>query len=178
LKFWLGQNIINNYQPIAISNLVLAIGFLKMPKSHMKEFNPKMHTAEHILNQTMIQLFKTGRCFSAHIEDKKSKCDYHFDRALSETELKDLEDKINEIINLDLPVQESFLPKEEAMRLYNLERLPEGTEGDLRIIKVGDYDAVPCVGPHVQSTKEIGQFKLISSDFNDGVLRIRYKLVS
>jgi Ser-tRNA(Ala) deacylase AlaX len=144
----------------------------------MKEFNPKMHTAEHILNQTMIRLFGTGRCFSAHIEDKKSKCDYHFNRALTAEELKILEDRVNEIINLDLPVLESFLAKEEAMKLYNLDRLPEGTDGDLRIIKIGDYDAVPCRGPHVKTTKEIGQFKIISSDYNDGILRIRYKLAS
>lgn len=142
----------------------------------MKEFNPKMHSAEHILNQTMIRLFNTGRCFSAHIEDKKSKCDYHFDRNLNEEEIKNLSDKVNEIINQDLLVSEEFINKEEAAKKFNLERLPEGTEDDLRIIKVGDYDEVPCIGPHVKSTKEIGQFKIISYDFNNGILRIRYKL--
>ncbi|MBN1326159.1 hypothetical protein JW977_04260 [Candidatus Falkowbacteria bacterium] len=135
-----------------------------------------MHSAEHILNQTMIRLFNTGRCFSAHIEDKKSKCDYHFDRNLNEEEIKNLSDKVNEIINQDLLVSEEFINKEEAAKKFNLERLPEGTEDDLRIIKVGDYDEVPCIGPHVKSTKEIGQFKIISYDFNNGILRIRYKL--
>jgi len=142
----------------------------------MKEINPKMHTAEHILNQTMIRLFGTGRCFSAHIEDKKSKCDYHFERDLNEEEVKKLQDKVNEIISQDLLVIEEFMNQEQAAKKFNLERLPEGTEGDLRIIKIGDYDAVPCIGPHVKSTKEVGQFKIISHDFKDGVLRIRYKL--
>ncbi len=35
-----------------------------------KVFDPHMHTAEHILNQTMIRLFGCNRCFSAHIEKK------------------------------------------------------------------------------------------------------------
>ena len=43
---------------------------------HNKQEYPPMHTAEHILNQTMIRLFGCGRSRNAHIEKKKSKCDY------------------------------------------------------------------------------------------------------
>ena len=35
-----------------------------------------MHTAEHILNQTMIRMFGCERSKNTHIERKKSKCDY------------------------------------------------------------------------------------------------------
>ena len=142
----------------------------------MKEVYPPMHTAEHILNQTMIRLFGTKRCFSAHIEKKKSKCDYHFDRALSPKEIKSLEDKVNEVIAQDLPVKEKFINYEIATKQFDLTRLPEAMSEDLRIIEIGDYDSVPCIGPHIKSTKELGQFKIISSDFDNGVLRIRYKL--
>ena len=135
-----------------------------------------MHTAEHILNQTMIRLFGTKRCFSAHIEKKKSKCDYHFGRDLTTEEIKNLEDKVNEVIAQDLPIKEKYINYEIATKQFDLTRLPEGASEDLRIIEIGDYDSVPCIGPHVKSTKELGQFKIISSDFNDGVLRIRYKL--
>lgn len=144
----------------------------------MKEVNPAMHTAEHILNQTMIRLLGTKRCFSAHIEAKKSKCDYHFDRELTSSELGDLEAQINEIIKRDLPVVEKFMPQAEAAKKFDLSRLPTETSGDLRVIEIGDYDACPCIGPHVKSTKEIGQFKLISHDFSTGILRIRYRLLN
>jgi len=137
-----------------------------------------MHTAEHILNQTMIRLFGTKRCFSAHIEKKKSKCDYHFGRDLTTEEIKNLEDKVNEVIAQDLPIKEKYINYEIATKQFDLTRLPEGASEDLRIIEIGDYDSVPCIGPHVKSTKELGQFKIISSDFNDGVLRIRYKLMA
>ena len=43
-----------------------------------KEIDPRMHSAEHVLNQTMVRMFGTGRAFSAHIEARKSKCDYRF----------------------------------------------------------------------------------------------------
>ena len=133
-----------------------------------------MHTAEHLLNQTMARMFNADRCFSAHIEKKKSKCDYKFSRALTAEEIKRLENKINEIIRTDLPVIAEMMPSGEAKKLFG-NRAPDGQD-QIKIIKIGDYDAIPCVGAHVKSTKEVGQFRIISSDYNDGVLRIRYKL--
>ena len=44
--------------------------------AHNKEEYPPMHTAEHILNQTMVRMFGCPRSRNAHIERKKSKCDY------------------------------------------------------------------------------------------------------
>ena len=73
-----------------------------------KEYNPRMHSAEHILNQTMVRKFNCGRSFSAHIEKKKSKCDYHFDRDLTEKETSEVEEKVNEIIDSDLDIIEEF----------------------------------------------------------------------
>jgi len=143
----------------------------------MKEYtDTRMHTAEHILNQTMVRLFGCGRAFSSHIEKKKSKCDYKFDRNLTAEETAEIEKRVNEAIRADLPVKEEFVTKEEAAAKLDLGRLPEGTGDRLRIISVGDYDAVPCIGPHVNSTGEIGTFKLVSSSFEDGVLRVRFKL--
>ena len=44
--------------------------------AHNKEEYPPMHTAEHILNATMVKMFGCPRSRNAHIERKKSKCDY------------------------------------------------------------------------------------------------------
>lgn len=141
-----------------------------------KEYDPRMHSAEHILNQTMVRMFNKGRSFSAHIEKKKSKCDYHFDRALTQDELAQIESKVNEIINQNLPVTESYLAREEALKNFSLDKLPDQAGDNIRLIKIGDYDSCPCIGKHVASTKEIGGFKMISSSFEDGVLRLRFKL--
>ncbi len=73
-----------------------------------------MHSAEHILNQTMVRIFNKGRSFSNHIEKKKSKCDYHFDRELTEAEIETIENKVNEVIRQDLSVVEEFYPRVEA----------------------------------------------------------------
>lgn len=142
-----------------------------------KDYNPKMHSAEHILNQTMIRLFDCGRSFSAHIEKKKSKCDYHFNRNLTDEEILQIETKVNEVIKTNLIVSEHFYTKDEASKIVNLSKLPEDSGDVIRIIKIGDYDLCPCSGMHVQSTNEIGKFKIISSSFEENVLRIRFKLL-
>ncbi len=142
----------------------------------MKEYSePRMHTAEHLLNQAMVRLFGCARAFSSHIERKKSKCDYRFPRDLTAEERSALEAAVNAAARAGLPVTEEFMPREEAARKLDLGRLPEGPER-LRVIRIGDYDACPCIGGHVASTSEIGAFRIISTGFAEGVLRVRFKL--
>lgn len=143
-----------------------------------KETDPRMHTAEHILNGTMVKMFNKGRAYSAHIENKKSKCDYkNFDRNLTENEVAEIEKRVNEVIASSLDVKESFISKEEAEKEFNLSRLPEGSGDEIRIIRIGDYDACPCIGKHVANTSEIGsKLKIISTSFENEVLRVRFRL--
>jgi len=141
-----------------------------------KVYDPRMHSAEHILNGTMDRMFGCGRCFSAHIEKKKSKCDYRFHRELSDDEIKGIEKRVNSVIDADVPVMESYIDREEASGTYNIERVPQNAGDTIRIVKVGDYDACPCIGPHVGSTKMIGGFRITSTRFKNGVLRIIFRL--
>ncbi len=141
-----------------------------------KQIDAHMHSAEHILNQAMGRLFRCGRCFSAHIERKKSKCDYHFDHPLSVDELKDVEREVNRAIAEDLPVSERYISLVEATADFDLSRLPAESGGRIRIVEIGDYDRCPCIGPHITSTGAIGTFRILSSSYENGVLRIRFKL--
>jgi misacylated tRNA(Ala) deacylase len=143
----------------------------------MKSYDPRMHTAEHILNGTMVKMFGKGRSFSAHIEKKKSKCDYkNFNSNLSADEIAEVENRVNQVIESQLDVTETFLDFDEASKNFDLSRLPETGKDKVRIINVGDYDACPCIGNHVANTREIGSFKIISTDYKDDILRIRFKL--
>jgi len=141
-----------------------------------KTYDPRMHSAEHILNQTMDRMYQCGRCFNAHIERKKSKCDYHFKKALNADEIEEIQSRVNRIIQSDLPVTEAFISKSEAISRFNTEKLPDDAGDSIRIISIGDYDHCPCIGPHVKSSAEIGKFRITSTAFEDGILRISYKL--
>ena len=135
-----------------------------------------MHSVEHILNQTMIRMFGCGRCFTAHIDKKKSKCDYHFSHSLTDEEISEIQARVNTVIDSDLPVTESFVSRNTAERLFNTEKLPSTVTESIRIIHIGDYDACPCIGEHVSSTREIGRFRITATSYADGQLRIRFKL--
>jgi misacylated tRNA(Ala) deacylase len=147
-----------------------------MPTQAEKQIDPRMHSAEHILNGTMVKAYGCARSFSAHLEKKKSKCDYNFERDLTREEVKDLEANVNSVIATGASIREEFLDRQAAAQHYDLHRLPEGAGDVVRIIHVGDFDACPCSGPHVRTTHEIGTFRIISTSHENGVLRIRFKL--
>lgn len=141
-----------------------------------KNYDPRMHSAEHVFIQTMVRMFNCGRAFSSHIEKKKSKCDFHFDRNLTGAEITEIDRRVNEVIQADMPIRESFMDREQAKEQFSLTRLPEEAGDTIRVIRVGDYDACPCSGDHAKSSKEIGWFKVVSSDYSNGVLRVRFTI--
>jgi Ser-tRNA(Ala) deacylase AlaX len=142
-----------------------------------KTYNEPMHTCEHILNQTMVRMFGCGRSVNAHIERRKSKCDYLLTQAPTAEQIAEITRKVNEIIQQDLPVTEELMSKKEAAKIVDLSKLPEEVSETLRIIRVGEYDACACIGQHVDNTSELGTFEIISHDFENGRWRIRFKLV-
>ena len=144
--------------------------------AHNKEEYPPMHTAEHILNGTMVRLFGCPRSRNAHIERKKSKCDYLLDACPTEEQVARIEAAVNEVIGRHLDVTIEFMTREQAAAIVDLSKLPEDASETLRIVRVGDYDACACIGAHVGNTSEIGTFKILSHDFEDGRWRVRWKV--
>ena len=135
-----------------------------------------MHTCEHIVNRTMVNIFGCGRAVSAHIERKKSKLDFALPKAPSVEDIENIEKTVNEVIARHLPVTTEFITQEEAVGRFDLKRLPDNASDTVRIVRVGDYDECLCIGQHVTNTSEIGTFRIISSDYKDGIFRIRFKL--
>ncbi len=146
---------------------------------HNKQEYPPMHTAEHLLNATMVKVFGCPRSRNAHIERKKSKCDYQLSSCPAKEEIQHIEDLVNEAIGRHLPVSVEFMTQEEAREIVDLSKLPAGASEMLRIVRVGDYDACACIGQHVDNTSEIGVFRIISYDYDEErkTLRLRFKLI-
>ena len=144
---------------------------------HNKQEHPPMHTAEHILNATMVKMFGCPRSKNAHIEKKKSKCDYLLDAEPTEAQIAEIEARVNGVIGENLDVTIEFMPLAEAGAYVDLSKLPENVSDTLRIVRVGDYDACACIGAHVSNTSEIGTFKILSHDFSDGRWRVRWKVI-
>lgn len=144
--------------------------------SHNKEEYPPMHSAEHLLNGEVARRLGCGRAFSAHVERKKSKLDYRLPEPLTQDQIESLEKYINDIVAEDVAVTEEFITKEEAMDRFDLTRLPEDASETLRVVNIGSYDSCLCAGTHVAKTSEIGNFRITSTRWSDGVQRIVFKL--
>ena len=140
------------------------------------EFEPA-HTAEHLLNATMVKMFGCPRSRNAHVEKKKSKCDYILDTEPTAEQVAQIEAKINEVIAMNLDVTIEFVNKEQAAEIVDLSKLPDDASDTLRIVRIGDYDACACIGAHVLNTREVGRFKVISHSYENGIWRLRWKVI-
>lgn len=147
--------------------------------AHNKEEFPPAHTAEHLLNQTMIRMFGCERSTNGHIERKKSKISYVLDHKPSRHEERDIERKMNELIDEDLPVSFEFVNRDNVPEGVSLDRLPEDASETLRLVRIGDYDVCPCIGKHVRSTSQIGRFEILGTNWDEEkhTFRIRFKIV-
>ena len=156
---------------------------------HNKEEFPPSHTAEHLLNQTMIRMFGCERSRNAHIERKKSKISYILDHKPDRKEEKAIEDCMNELIAEDLPVTFEFVSRADltaestaAGGRYagvSLDKLPDDASETIRLVRIGDYDVCPCIGRHVRSTAQIGRFEMLGTNWDEmnRSFRIRFKVI-
>ena len=143
---------------------------------HNKQEYEPAHTAEHLLNQTMIRMFGCERSRNAHIERKKSKINYNLSSCPTTEQVAEIERRMNEVIQQDLPVTFEFVTRDNIPEGVVLDKLPEDASETLRIVRIGDYDICACIGSHVKTTKEIGTFKITSTSYNEGSFRIVYKV--
>lgn len=93
-----------------------------------------------------------------------------FDGPLSDEELRILEERTNQVIYENQPVSISYPTKEELARMDY--RSKKELSGDVRIVKVGDYDLCACCAPHVRLTGEVGLVKIVRSENYKGGVRL------
>lgn len=143
---------------------------------HNKAEYPPAHTAEHLLNQTMVRMFGCERSKNAHIERKKSKINYNLDVCPTAEQIAEVEKTMLQLIADDLPVTYKFVTRDEIPEGVKLDKLPEDASETLRLVYIGEYDICPCIGTHVASTKDVGNFRITSTSYNEGSFRIVFKV--
>lgn len=149
---------------------------------HNKSEHEPSHTAEHLLNQTMVRLFGCERSKNAHIERKKSKINFLLPFHPNAEQVADIERRMNDLIAQNLPVTYEFVTRDTIPTGVKLDKLPEEASETLRLVRIGDYDVCPCIGQHVASTAEIGAFRITSTSWTPaaegelGSFRIVFKV--
>lgn len=144
---------------------------------HNKAEFPPAHSAEHLLNQTMVRMFGCERSKNAHIERKKSKINFNLPQCPTPEQVAQIEETLNNLIAQNLPVTYELVTRDNIPEGVKLDKLPENASETLRLVRIGDYDICPCIGAHVESTAQIGSFKITSTSYNEGSFRIVFKVM-
>ena len=137
------------------------------------------HTATHLLNAALkVVINKDVHQRGSNITQERMRFDFSCDHKLTDEEKKQVEDLVNEWISQDLPVKVETMKKEDAVKsgaeCMFIEKYPD----EVTVYTIGDVSKEICGGPHVQSTKGIGTFKIKKEEASSqGVRRIKAILI-
>ena len=140
----------------------------------------KSHTATHIVNAA------ARRVLGQHVWQfgtqkgvESSRLDISHHRRLTREEVQKIEILANEAVFRNIPVEISWMPRNEAESLYGF-RLYQGGAvpgKEIRVVKIGDWEVEACAGTHVRNTGEIGFIKITHTErIQDGVERLEYSV--
>jgi alanyl-tRNA synthetase len=135
----------------------------------------KLHTATHLLHRALRQVL------GDHVQQKGSnitaerlRFDFSHFEAMSEAEIREVENIVNEQIRRDLPVHFETMTVKEARERGAMALFGERYEERVKVYFIGDFSLEVCGGPHVEHTGELGRFRIVKEQSSSaGVRRIR-----
>ncbi|MCS6923763.1 MAG: hypothetical protein NZM10_05235, partial [Fimbriimonadales bacterium] len=128
------------------------------------------HSAAHLLAQAVLELYPDTKLGVGPPIENGFYYDFDFAHPLSEDDLPKIEQKMREIAQRELDIVRLETSREEAEKIirdigqvpYKIELLHAIPEGEtISFYKQGDFIDL-CRGPHVENTREIKHFKLLS----------------
>lgn len=162
-----------------------SVGIFKGGLADHSELIVKYHTATHLLHQALRdvlgpQVFQQG----SNITAKRLRFDFSFDRKMTDEEIKQAEDLINQKIKEDLKVDHKIVSLDEAKKMNAIGLFDEKYSDKVSIYGIGpdyngDYYSLEfCGGPHVENTGVIGKIKITKEEaVSAGVRRIKAEIV-
>jgi len=142
------------------------------------EETTKLHTATHMLHAALRKVL--GDSVSqkgSHITTERLRFDFSFPNKLTDEQIKEVFDLINDKINEDLPITFIETTPEEAVKMGALHFFAEKYGEKVKMYTIGgktDYFSREiCGGPHVISTKLVGSVRIIKQEkIGAGIIRI------
>jgi Ser-tRNA(Ala) deacylase AlaX len=142
----------------------------------MKPNSGPLQTGEHILAKIVETKFSDAKVGIAKFEQESGILEILTQSDLRTIDIPSLQDEVNAVIARDLPVTKSVLPRAEAEKIVNLRKVPPCV-AMIRIVEIGDFDKRPCKDPHVDNTKNVGKFIILSVErVGNGRYRFSFKV--
>ena len=139
-----------------------------------------LHTATHLLHAALRKVLGPEvRQKGSNITPERLRFDFSWPEKLSEEQLRQVEELVNQQIQRGLNVTREEMPLEEALEKGALAFFDERYNPEkVSVYTVGDFSKEVCAGPHVQNTKNMGRFKIIKEEaVSAGTRRIRAVLI-
>ena len=133
------------------------------------------HTATHLLNSALRSILGSGiRQAGSLVEPYRLRFDFTYSKALSKKQRNQVEEQVWQSLQRAEAVQANHKSFDRAKKEGFLFLKGENYEQKVRVISIGDKSSKElCGGIHVQNTKEIEGFKIISEKgLQAGVRRI------
>ncbi|MBA7637553.1 Threonine--tRNA ligase 1 [subsurface metagenome] len=136
------------------------------PTDEDKKLEIMRHSTAHVMAEAVQSIFPDAKFGIGPAIENGFYYDFDLPRSLTPEDLPVIEAKMAEIIASNLPFSRDVVTKEEARRLfaaqpYKLELIDELPDEEVSVYRQGSFVDL-CRGPHVNSTGEIGAFKLVS----------------
>lgn len=134
----------------------------------------KNHTATHLLHKALREVLGTHVAQAGSlVEDKRLRFDFSHFGALTESELLEVESRVNQAVWMDYPVDIEEMDIDAAKALGAMALFGEKYGNRVRVVQAGDYSIELCGGCHVERTGLIGLFRIVSeAGIGSGVRRI------
>jgi alanyl-tRNA synthetase len=159
------------------------INNIKDPKAKLQM--TKLHTATHLLLAALRKILDSSiEQKGSDINPERLRFDFPFNRKLTNEELQKIENMVNEAINKNLIVEHYETSYKEAVRKGVLGTFKDRYPEKVIVYEIKDknngqvFSAEICAGPHVNSTKELGRFKILKEEaVGQGIRRIKASLI-
>jgi alanyl-tRNA synthetase len=132
------------------------------------------HTATHLLQAALRERVGAHvRQAGSYVGPDKLRFDFSHGQGLTEQELADIEDRVNQWISRNDPVRAITTTLDEAKALGAMALFGEKYGDVVRMVEVGggEYSRELCGGTHVRSTAEIGPFRILSETSSSANVR-------
>ncbi len=132
------------------------------------------HSAAHLLQSALTSVLGDGiEQAGSLVDEKRTRFDFSYPKALTESEITAVEKKISEYVNEAYPVTIQEMSIDEAKQAGAVALFSEKYGDIVRTVRMGEASFELCGGTHIQNTAEIGGVKIVSeSSCSSGVRRI------